>query len=94
MNCADRMQGIDRRALLCAAAAALTVHPARERYRTGVARALADLETRLAAGGDFDHEIARFELDAQLLREKHNVFLWDGPTTARGYRHPSWSQEA
>ncbi|ACB83231.1 hypothetical protein Mpop_5135 [Methylorubrum populi BJ001] len=91
MNCADRMQGIDRRALLCAAAAAPFVQPGRERYRLDMALASADLEKRLAAGGNFDRELARFELHAQLLRERYNVFLWDGPTTARGYRHPSWA---
>ncbi len=63
---------------------------ARARYRLDAAQAHADLTARLAAGGDFDRELARFELEAQLMRERHNVFLWDGPTTARGYRHPSW----
>lgn len=63
---------------------------ARERYRLDAAQAYADLIARLVAGGDFDRELARFELETQLMRERHNVFLWDGPTTARGYRHPSW----
>ncbi|WP_407529297.1 hypothetical protein [Methylobacterium oryzisoli] len=60
------------------------------RYNIEVAQAAAVLEKRLAAGGDFERELARFELEAQLMRERHNLFLWDGPTTARGYRHPSW----
>ncbi|HJE25506.1 MAG TPA: hypothetical protein K8W01_17790 [Methylorubrum populi] len=67
---------------------------ARERYRIDASVARSAMLDRIAQGGEFDAELARFELKAQLLREKHNVFLWDGPTTARGYRHPSWPQEA
>ncbi|MGU3421923.1 hypothetical protein [Methylobacterium sp. D54C] len=67
---------------------------ARERYRIDASAARSAMLDRIAQGGEFDAELARFEMKAQLLREKHNVFLWDGPTTARGYRHPSWPQEA
>ncbi len=64
------------------------------RYNIEASQAVAVLQERLDAGGDFDRELARFELEAQLLRERHNVFLWDGPTTARGYRHPSWPAQS
>lgn len=64
-----------------------------ERYRLDARRASSQLESRIAEGGDFDTELARFELEVQLLRERYNVFLWDGPTTARGYRHPSWCDQ-
>ena len=64
------------------------------RYNIEASQAAAVLQERLAAGGDFDRELARFELEAQLMRERHDVFLWDGPTTARGYRHLSWPQQS
>lgn len=75
-------------------AIALPVLTAKERYRIDAALAQSEMTARIAKGGEFDAELARFELQAQLLREKHNVFLCDGPTTARGYRHASWPREA
>lgn len=75
-------------------AIALPFLTARERYRLEAALAQSEMMARIAEGEEFDAELARFELKAQLLREKHNVFLWDGPTTARGYRHDSWPREA
>lgn len=74
-------------------AIALPVLTAKQRYRIDATLAQSEMMDRIAEGGAFDVELARFELKTQLLREKHNVFLWDGPTTARGYRHPSWAQE-
>lgn len=62
----------------------------RDRYHAASAQAFEAMRLRIEAGGDFYREQNRFELECQLLRERYNVFLWDGPTTARGYRHPSW----
>ncbi|MCP1551683.1 MULTISPECIES: hypothetical protein [Methylorubrum] len=69
---------------------ALPTLSAHDLYRIEAREAVAEMERRIEQGGDFDRELMRFEHKAQLLRERHNVFLWDGPTTARGYRHPSW----
>jgi len=72
------------------AVVALPAVSARELYRIDTAQAFARMMGRIDEGGDFDRELMRYEYEVQLLRERHNVFLWDGPTTARGFRHPAW----
>ncbi|MRI56580.1 hypothetical protein D8770_21850 [Methylobacterium sp. DB1607] len=90
-----RGESMNRRQFAQAVAAlpavvALSALPARELYRIDAAQAFARMIGRINEGGEFDREFMRYEYEAQLLRERHNLFLWDGPTTARGFRHPAW----